>query len=49
MYQENKLKCEKCGEDLELDPYAHNKPEGEPARENELVCVNKECKKGVKD
>lgn len=49
MNQENKLKCDECGKDLGLDPYAYNKPEGEPARENELVCINEKCSKGIKD
>lgn len=38
------LKCEECGELKRDEPYAHNKPESEPAHKSMLVCVNEKCK-----
>jgi len=48
---DNKIsKCEKCGRELKQSgPYAHNKPEGEPARkgpdEINFWCTNEKCEK----
>ena len=43
MDEENKLKCDKCGELKGEEPCGHNKSESEPAHMNELVCINKKC------
>lgn len=45
----SKQKCEKCGSELmQSGPYAHVKPEGEPAHkgldEINFWCNNEDCK-----
>lgn len=49
MDEENKLKCDECGEELSESSYIYKKPEGESPRKVKLVCTNdKKCKKAEK-